>query len=347
VETPLTAEARRSIACEEACPTVTVVMPVRNEAPCISESLGAVLRQDYPPDRLEVIVADGASGDGTASIVREMAARYPNLRLIDNPRGIVPVGLNLAIRAASGDVIVRIDGHTVVEPDYVSECVSALGRSGADNVGGPMRAVGSGWFGRAVAVATSSPFGVGTARFHYSAREELVDTVYLGAWRRETFDRIGLFDEEMVRNQDDELNYRLLDRGGTILLTPRIRSRYSVRGTPVSLWRQYFQYGFWKVRVMRKHPGQIRPRQLVPPALVTALTGPLAIGWLQSGTLVIAAAAAGVYAAATLGASVWLSWREGWRYLLALPVVFATLHLSYGLGFLAGLIRLGSWRTPR
>src|SRR5262245_34169273 len=197
-------------------PLVTVIMPVRQEAGFIARSLGAVLAQEYPVERLEVLVADGGSTDGTREIVQAHQARHPNLRLVDNPGQIVPTGLNAALRHARGEVIVRVDGHTEIAPDYVLECVSALRRMGADNVGGRMNAIGEGPFGEAVALATSSPFGIGNARFHYSDREEWVDTVYMGAWPREVFARIGLFDEELVRDQDEEFNYRLLGLGGRI-----------------------------------------------------------------------------------------------------------------------------------
>src|SRR5262249_447686 len=160
------------------------------------------------------------SDDGTRDAAEAMRARHPGLTVIDNPGRIVAAGLNAAIRRARGDVIVRVDGHTEIAPDYVRQCVEALERTRADNAGGRMKAVGEGVLGKAVALATSSPFGVGGARFHYSEREEWVDTVYLGAWRREVFERIGLFDEELVRDQDDEFNYRLRAAGGRVLLTP-------------------------------------------------------------------------------------------------------------------------------
>ena len=318
-------------------PYVSVVMPVRDEAGFIERSLRAVLEQDYPPERLEVLVADGMSTDGTRDLVAAVGARTRNLRIIDNPGAIASTGLNRAIADARGEIIVRVDGHTIVDRDYVSGCVAALQTFGADCVGGPMRAVGEGRFGRAVAAATSSPFGVGGARFHYSDRQEWVDTVYLGAWWRTTFDRIGLFDEAMVRDQDDEFSYRLLDAGGRILLSPKIRSLYVVRGSPRALWRQYFQYGFWKVRVLRKHPRQGRARQLVPSAFVVALlsTGLAAlIGyWGRAAFFVLTAA----YSAASIAAAVSSARRVGWTLLPGLVLAFAIVHVSYGCGFLAGL----------
>jgi glycosyltransferase involved in cell wall biosynthesis len=325
-------------------PFVTVIMPIRNEARFIARSLAAVLEQDYPVDRLEILVADGMSDDGTRDIVRALCARRPGLRLVDNPGQIVASGLNRAIREARGQVVVRVDGHTLIARDYVSECVGALQRSTADNVGGRMEARGDGRFGEAVALATSSPFGVGGARFHYSGREEWVDTVYMGAWRRNLFDRLGLFDEEMVRNQDDEFNYRILDHGGRILLTPRIRSVYTVRGRPLTLWRQYFQYGFWKVRVMRVHPRQIRLRQWVPPSFAAALLVTGVLGLMGGPAAAAFAVVAGAYAVANLAASVRVAGRSEWRHLWLLPPVYAILHLSYGLGFLAGILALAVGR---
>jgi len=331
----------------DAFPLVTVVMPILNEDAFLERSLGSVLAQDVPADRLEIIVADGMSDDGTREALDRLAERHPNLIVIDNPGRIVATGLNAAIRRARGEFVVRVDGHTEIDPDYVRRCVEALERTGADNAGGRMRAEGGGAFGEAVALATSSPFGVGGARFHYSEREEWVDTVYLGAWRREVFDRIGLFDEELVRDQDDELNYRLRGAGGRVLLTPAVKSRYTVRARPSRLWRQYYEYGLWKVRVLQKHPRQMQPRQFVPPAFAAALVA-LAVGapfspWARRGL----AALAGTYAAANVAAAVGASRRRPARTPLV-SMAFGILHLSYGFGFLTGLVRFaGRWREPR
>jgi glycosyltransferase involved in cell wall biosynthesis len=318
---------------------VTVITPLRNEGERIVEVLGRIFSQDYPVDRMEVIVADGDSDDNTPQIVSEYTKRHSNLMLVKNPGRIVPTGLNLALAAAKGEVIVRIDGHTLIEPDYVRRCVEALERTGAENVGGRMDAVGVGHFGRAVAAATTSSFGVGGARFHYSSAEEWVDTVYMGAWPRRVFDEIGLFDEELVRDQDDEFNYRLREHRGRILLDPTIKSVYTNRSNPRALWKQYFQYGFWKVRVMQKHPKQMRVRQFVPPSFVLSLFIVLGLSFLASWGWATAVALGGSYFVANIGASVLTAFKKGWRHVLLLPVVYAILHLSYGLGFLAGLLK--------
>ncbi len=321
-------------------PLVSIVMPVRNEADFIARSLGAVLAQDYPHDRLEVLVADGMSTDSTRAIIAATAAQSDvAVTVVDNPGQIVPTGFNAAVRQSTGDIIVRVDGHTIIAPDYVRQCVDALQRTGADNVGGRMTPASEKAFGQAVALATSTPFGIGGGRFHFSDREEEVDTVYLGAWRRETFARIGLFDEEMVRNQDDEFNYRLRAAGGRILLTPHIRSTYYNRSSPRRLWRQYYQYGFWKVRVLQKHPRQMSLRQFVPPAFVAALVGAALLAFLTPAGGLLLGLVAASYGLANLAASAITAARHGWSHLLFLPPVFAILHLSYGAGFLVGLAR--------
>ncbi len=330
-------------------PFVSVVIPIRNEAGFIARSLGAVLTQDYPANRMEVLITDGMSTDQTRQTITQVAQQYPQIpvTILDNPGRIVPTGLNLAVQCAKGSVIVRVDGHTIIESSYVSECVSALERSGADNVGGRMIAAGTTPFGEAVALATSSPFGVGGARFHYSDKEEWVDTVYMGAWPRATFDRIGNFDEELVRNQDDEFNYRLLSRGGKILLSPRIRSKYFNRGSLRTLARQYYEYGYWKVRVMQKHPDQIRPRQLVPVGLVLTIVGGLLLMPFDWFIRYIWLSALAAYVVGNIAVSCYIAAHQGWRHLRWLPVAFAALHFSYGAGFLIGLVKFGGRRADR
>jgi glycosyltransferase involved in cell wall biosynthesis len=322
-------------------PTVAVIMPVRNEEAFIARSLGAVLAQDYPAELLQVLVADGMSDDRTREIVERLARDHPthSVEIIDNPGGIVPTGFNAALARARGQVIVRVDGHTIIAPDYVSECVAALATSGADNVGGRMDAEGNGPIAEAIALATSSPFGVGDSQFHYATGDRWVDTVYLGAWPREVFARIGPFDPEMVRNQDDEFNYRLRAAGGRILLTDRIRSRYYSRASLRTLFRQYRQYGLWKVRVLQKHPRQMSVRQFVPPLFAGVVAGGAVLAPTSRILRRLWGAALGAYGLATLGASVSIARRSRWRHLPVLPIAFAAVHLGYGTGFLAGLVR--------
>jgi succinoglycan biosynthesis protein ExoA len=321
-------------------PLVTVIMPVRNEAGFIAQSLGAVLAQDYPPERVEVIVADGMSTDGTREIVETFQAQHARLRLVDNPGRIAPTGLNAALGLARGEIIVRVDGHCEIAPDYVRCGVECLSREKVEGVGGPIETIGETTTARAIAAAMSSSFGVGGSAFRtVKGRRMLVDSVAFPAYTRRAIELAGLFDEELVRNQDDEYNYRLRSLGGRLLLAPEIRARYYSRGRLWSLRRQYFQYGYWKVRVMQKHPRQMSARQFAPPLFVAALTIFGALSPFFNAARIALAIVGGAYVAANLLASILTARKNGWRLLLLLPATFATLHLAYGFGFLAGLIK--------
>lgn len=311
---------------------------MRNEQRFIAHCLQSVLGQDYPVDRFEIRVMDGQSTDRSWSIAAELLRGRPNAHLVTNPGVTQAAGWNLGISQATGDVIGIASAHVVLAPDYVSQAVETLRRTGADLVGGPIRASGSSPAGQAIAAATSSRFGVGGARFHYLDKEEDVDTVYMGLCKRETFARIGSFDLEMVHNQDDELSYRLLDAGGRIVCNPAIRSEYFNRATIRSLWMQYFQYGYWKVRVAQKHRRQMRLRHFASAGLVTGLAAAALVGWVPGVGGGPLAALCLSYVAANLTASVLTSARRGWSLLPLLPVVFATLHFSYGAGFIAGCL---------
>ncbi|MFL6227686.1 MAG: glycosyltransferase family 2 protein [Pyrinomonadaceae bacterium] len=330
-------------------PFVTVIMPVRDEAAFIACSLAAVLAQDYPRERMEIVVADGMSADGTREIVRSHAAHDPRVRLVDNAGRIAPTGLNAALRVARGDVIVRVDGHCEIAPDYVHRCVECLEGGDVEGVGGPIETVGQTRTARAIAAAMSSNFGVGGSAFRtVRDRRMLVDSVAFPAYTRRAIERAGLFDEELVRNQDDEYNYRLRALGARLLLAPEIRSRYYSRATLGQLRRQYFQYGYWKVRVMQKHPRQMSARQFAPPLFATALLVSAALSPLFAAARLALASTAAAYLAANLCASILTAKKHGWRLLPLLPAAFATLHLAYGFGFLAGLVKFRNrWRDRR
>lgn len=326
----------------------TIIVPVRDEAHCIHACLDSITNQTYVGP-LEVLVVDGLSGDGTREIVQEYSSRYCRIRLLDNPRKIAPTAMNIGVREAKGDYLIRVDGHCVIERDYVDQCREYLdARKEVDCVGGTLVSIGSNPTGNAISVAMSSPFGVGNAYFRYLRREAYVDTVAFGAYRRRVFDNIGLFDEELVRNQDDEFNYRLREFGGKILLVPKIRAHYYTRSSFRKLWRQYFEYGYWKVRVMQKHPKQMRLRQFVPPVFVVALLASLIAIPFTSIGLWLLGIVGGSYAIANISASILIGYKKDRKSLPVLPLAFATLHLSYGTGFLIGLVRFWNrWGTSQ
>jgi len=325
----------------ESFPFVSIVMPIRNESACILAALESLAAQDYPPNQMEILIADGLSTDGTRTLVSDFRTAHPSLsiQLMDNPQRIVPAGLNLAIRASRGELIMRADGHTIFPENYIRLCVMTSKSMRCENVGGRMLAVGETSFGEAASVAASSPFGVGGALFHYGSRAAWADSVYLGCWPSEIFRSSGLFDEELVRDQDDEFNYRLRSHGGRIWFNPEIHSRYIARSTPGSLFRQYFQYGFWKVRVLQKHPKQMSPRQFVPPLFVLTLLCSVVLALLVPWGWYILAGVAGIYLIANLAAAIKNGRGHKPEVVLLLPLAYAIIHLSYGLGFLVGLFR--------
>jgi glycosyltransferase involved in cell wall biosynthesis len=315
--------------------SISIIIPCRNEAGCIAEVLDSILAQDLEGFTWEVLIADGMSNDGTREILGRYSRREPRIRVIDNFRRAVPCGLNAAIREARGEIILRMDAHTSYAPDYVRRCVETLLETGAANVGGPARTKPRGYWGRAIAAAYHSPLACGGARFHNPDYEGWADTVPYGCWRKSTLIELGLFDEALVRNQDDELNLRLCRSGGRIWQSPAIVSWYQPRDSLGRLVHQYFQYGFWKVAVIRKHRMPASWRHLVPASFV------LAAVLLPLVSLKLWAAMLALYLLACLAGATLASRRHGWSLLPALPLVFFGYHFSYGSGFLTGLCRAG------
>ena len=318
-------------------PAVSIVVPCRNERAHIEEVLQSILTQEAPPGGFEVIVADGLSDDGTREILIRMAGEDSRLSILDNPGAIVSTGLNAAIRMARGKIIIRMDAHTNYATDYVSQCVQLLSETAADNIGGPWIAKGEGRIGKAIAAAFQSSFANGGARAHDPNHSGPVDTVYLGCWRREIFDRIGFFDEELVRNQDDEFNLRLARNGGKIWQSVKIKSWYHPRESLRHLFAQYFQYGYWKALILQKHRLPASIRHVLPASFLLMLLVLLVSSVFSVTAFWVWLFLLGLYAAFNITASLLTAASSGWNLFLLLPSVFATFHVTYGWGFLRGL----------
>jgi len=322
---------------------ISVILPSRNESNYISDTVDSIINQDYPKGRIEIIVADGMSDDGTRDIIQDYQKIYPNIKLIDNPERIVPTGFNRALNVARGKFIIRVDGHTKIKNNYFNKCIELLEKKDALNVGGLMNAKGTGIIDEIVSNATSSRFGIGNAQFHYSMKGNWVDTVYMGAWKRKVFEKIGGFDEELIRNQDDEFNFRLIQDGGKIWLDPSIKSVYHPRNSLNKLFKQYFQYGFYKIRVMQKRKGFVSWRHLVPGIFVfSLLVSMLLLPMSHFPFYLIVCSYLLANLIATLIESVKLLSQSTIQIIYSIiltPITFFTIHFSYGLGFLMGLIK--------
>jgi len=318
---------------------VSVIVPCRNERRYIEAFCAGVMRQQLPPGwRLQLVVADGQSDDGTRELLQAFAEREPRLVWIDNPARIVSTGLNAALKLATGEAIVRMDVHSEYSDDYVAQCLAVLAETGGDNVGGPWRAVpdaNAGPMQHAVAAAFQSRWVAGGALSRQLDHNGWVDTVYLGAWPRATFTRFGGFDEQLVRNQDDEHNLRIVKGGGRVWQSSRIQSVYRPRATLSQVFRQYLQYGYWKPFVMKKHGQAASLRHLVPSVFVAALAVSVLVAGLSAEPLGVLAA---LYALAVLAmaAAVASSQRLALPVLMRVPAVIVAYHFGYGIGSLIG-----------
>jgi succinoglycan biosynthesis protein ExoA len=317
---------------------VSIIAPCRNEADFIDDYVAAVLAQRRDGFDLELLIADGLSNDGTLQKLEAWAGREPRLKIITNPGQIVSTGLNLALRRAQGEFIVRMDIHTTYADDYVAECVKALRDTGATCVGGPWIAQGSGYLQRAIASAFQSRFGSGGAASRRHDYSGPVDTVYLGAWRRETLLALGGFDEALVRNQDDELNLRITRQGGKVWQSSSIRSRYTPRASLVALCRQFHQYGYWKIPVLQKHRLPAAVRHVAPFCFLVLLVALAIAAPFSRASAAVLAVLVGVYGVAALV----FAWRAGASKSTAVdvPAVAAALvcmHVGYASGFGRGI----------
>jgi len=326
---------------------ISVVVSCKNEIRHIRAFLDSLFCQQLDGVKMEVLIADGMSVDGTRLILGEFQKNFSALRVFDNPERIAATGLNRAIREARGEIILRMDAHTIYAANYVRTCIEVLRETNADNVGGPALTLAEGYISRAIAHGFHSPFAVGGAKFRDPSYEGRVSTVPYGCWLKSTLERAGMFDGKMVRGQDDELNFRIVSSGGTVWQSPKIVSWYQPRAGLSSLFRQHFQNGFWKVAAIRKHRRPLSLRNLVPGLCLLAgvilplfamAAGIAGSARLQNAFLAVWLAFAGLYFAASFWSALSVSRHEGWKFLPILPVVFATYQLSYALGFLLALI---------
>lgn len=320
---------------------VSIVVPCRNEAAYIGPMLDSMLANAYPRDRLEVLIVDGMSDDGTRAVIADYASRYPMIQLLDNPKRTTPDALNVGILRARGRIIMRMDAHARYPTNYIAELVDCMERTGADSVGASWRTEPGDTtiVARAIAAAVAHPFGMGNAHYRLGTdRVRDVDTLQCGSYRREVFERLGPFDPDLLRSQDSELTFRVLRAGGRVLLVPGVVATYYARAALGKLWRMFFQYGYFKPLVARKVGAVMTARQLVPALFVfTVGLAALCAPWCRLARVLLFLAL-GSYVAADLIVAVILARRRGMPVGLASSVVFPVVHFGHGSGYL-----LGTW----
>lgn len=322
---------------------VSIIIPCYNEVGTIAQVLEALRAQTHPLTDLEVIVVDGMSNDGTRQAIQAFAAAHREMavRMIDNPKRVIPAALNSGIEAANGNVIIRLDAHALPYPDYVERSLHALEVTGAANAGGvwEIRPSAGAWLARAIAAAASHPLGAGDARYRTAGRAGPADTVPFGAFRREWLDRVGSFDESLLSNEDYDLNVRLRRAGGLVWLDPSIRSVYFARATLSSLARQYARYGFWKTRMLARNVDTLRWRQVLPPLFIAAAVCLTLAGLAWQPAWLVLAVQLIVYTLITIAAGLAEGFaRRDMGVALGFSMAIWTMHLSWGSGFVWGLL---------
>ncbi len=320
---------------------ISVIIPCRNEERFIAKCLDCILGQNYPQGKMEILIADGGSTDDTRKILEVYAQKFPQVRWFDNPGKIVPTGLNILIRQTKGKIIVRMDAHNEYPEDYISKCVKALIEHKADNVGGLWitRPSANTLTAKAIALAVSTGFGVGNVSYKLGVKvATAVDTVPFGCFRRDIFDKVGLFDEDMVRAQDSELNHRIIKSGGKIMLIPDIFSYYHARDSFSKLLRMYSQYGYFKVFTAVKLGSVFTVRQLIPAIFVSSVLLLAVLGIVQPVFWWLFVADLGVYAAANILFSAKLAMKEDVRLFPFLVWAFCLIHACFGFNYLRGVV---------
>jgi succinoglycan biosynthesis protein ExoA len=322
---------------------VSVIVPCYNEQATIGLLLNALYLQTYPRQEMEVIIADGISDDRTRHEIESFQLSHPQLiiKVVDNHKRNIPSGLNQAIMASNGEYIVRLDAHSVPYPDYIERCVGALKSELGENVGGvwEIKPAGNSWVARAIATAVSHPLGVGDAYYRYTGLARAVDTVPFGAFRRALIERIGLFNEDLLTNEDYEFNVRIRQAKGQVWLDPDIRSVYFARPTWSSLIHQYWRYGFWKGRMLLLYPHTLRWRQALPPLFVMSLVGLALLSFGSPLARLFLVAEVSFYSAVLLGvAAVQAVKKQDLAMLPGIPLAIASMHISWGAALIWSLV---------
>jgi len=330
-------------------PRVSIIVPCFNEEATIGGLLEAIRRQSHPLDDIEVVIADGMSDDGTRERIAAYGAAHPDLvlRLVDNPKRIIPAALNRAVEAARGEVIIRMDAHSIPAPDYVERCLETLESTGAANAGGlwEIHPGEDTWIARGIAAAAAHPLGAGGARYRVGGEAGPVETVPFGAFRREWLDRVGPFNESLHTNEDYEYNVRIHRAGGEVWFDPRIRSVYLARPNLRALARQYARYGYWKARMLRRHLGTLKPRQAIPALFVGSLLALAALSSFVGLARALLGVELGLYLSLTIGAGVLEALRRKDALLAAsFALALWTMHIAWGTAFLWGMLGNASSR---
>lgn len=322
---------------DKTLPVVSLIVPLKNDDKFIEQCLESLIAQGYPAEKLEIIVVDGKSKDGSLKMVEEFNRLHGRIRLLENPRVITAAGANIGLKQARGAVLGVISSHSTLDREYVATMVKLLNeRPDVMCAGGSMKTIGSGYLGQAIAIVLSSSFGVGGSKFRTSNRAQLVDTLAFGLYPRSVFETIGLFDERLVRNEDNQFHWRLRKTGAKLMLVPDAHSYYHAPGTIRKFTRQAYNNGLWNIRLLRLVGAGLSGRHLVPFFFVATLI--IAIGLSLYGQTELLAALALAYFAGSAIASLAAGVKRGWRFIAVLPILFLLMHLSYGIGSLVGLI---------
>jgi succinoglycan biosynthesis protein ExoA len=322
---------------------VSVIVPCYNEEARIQTLLEAIYGQSYPISQIEVVIADGLSTDGTRAVIADFKSSHTDLeiRVVDNTRRVIPSGLNRAIEAAGGIYIVRLDAHSIPCADYIQNCIQGLKDGRGDNIGGvwKIQPGAATWIAKSIASAVAHPIGAGDARYRIGGVAQEVDTVPFGAFKKDLIQRIGMYDETLLSNEDYELNVRLRQSGGRVWMDPTISSIYFSRSTLWELARQYWRYGYWKAQMVRRYPETLRLRQIIPPAFVLSLLGLSVISLIWDLARWLLAIIVILYIIIIFGIGIQMSLKHNsFSYAIGVPLATATIHLSWGTAFLWGLM---------